>query len=117
MRLESVLAAHAERFPCKTAIICDGVRVSYGALQQLIVETANGLFECGLRQEDRIVIYLPNGLEIVQLLYAAYTLGAVAVPVTTRLTIREVGEFCRDCDAEFLAFHQDQSVGLGDLLA
>jgi len=117
VRLESVLAAHAERYPCKTAIICDGVRVSYGALQRLIRETANGLFERGLRQGDRIVIYLPNGLELVQLLYAAYTLGAVAVPVTTRLTIREVSEFCRDCDAKVLAFHEDQKAGLGELLA
>ena len=105
MRLETVLAAHAERYPQKTAIICDGVQVSYGELQHLIRYTANGLFEFGLSKGDRIVLYLPNGLELVQLLYAAYTLGAIAVPVTTRLTIREVSEFCQDCDAKMLAFH------------
>ena len=116
MRLETVLAAHAERYPQKTAIICDGVQVSYGELQHLIRYTANGLFESGLRNGDRIVLYLPNGLELVQLLYAAYTLGAIAVPVTTRLTIREVSEFCQDCDAKILAFHKDQGPGLADLL-
>ena len=116
MRLETVLAAHAERYPQKTAIICDGVQVSYGELQHLIRDTANGLFESGLGKGDRIVLYLPNGLELVQLLYAAYTLGAIAVPVTTRLTIREVSEFCQDCDAKMLAFHKDQGPGLADLL-
>ncbi len=115
MRLESVLAAHANRHPDKTAIICDGQTVSYGVLQDSIVQMARGLSQLGLGLGDRIVLYLPNGLEVVQLLYAAYTLGAIAVPVTTRLTVREVSDFCRDCEAKILVFHADQADALADL--
>ena len=116
MRVEMVLAAHAERHPDKTAIICDGNAITFGELQQSIRRTASGLSERGLGVGDKIVLYLPNGLEVVQLLYAAFTLGAVAVPVTTRLTVRELTDFCRDCQAKVLVFHKDQVDGLSDLL-
>ncbi len=117
MRLEVVLAAHAERHPDKVAVICGGAAITYGALQQSIRQVAGGLAELGLGPNDKIVLYLPNGLAVVQLLYAALTLGAVAVPVTTRMSVRELADFCEDCEAKVLAFHRDQADALGDLLA
>ena len=117
MRVEAVLAAYAERHPDKTAIICAGEKTSYGALQSSIRQVAAGLADMGLTADDKIVLYLPNGLAVVQLLYAALNLGAVAVPVTTRMTVRELTDFCADCDAKVLAFHSDQADLLADLLA
>ena len=117
MRLETVLAAYAQRHPEKVAVLCGGVSITYGALQRSIQDVARGLARRGLGPDDKIVLYLPNGLEFVQLLYAAFTLGAVAVPVTTRLTVHELSDFCRDCDAGIVAFHADQAAALGGLLA
>ena len=117
MRVEAVLAAYAERHPEKTAVICGGESISYGALQQSIRQTAAGLADLGLGPDDKIVLYLPNGLDVVRLFYAAFTLGAVAVPVTTRLTVRELTDFCQDCEAKVLAFHGDQAPALADLRA
>jgi acyl-CoA synthetase (AMP-forming)/AMP-acid ligase II len=116
MRLEAVLAAHAERHPDKTAVICGGTTMTYGALQHSIRQVAGGLSDLGLGPDDKIVLYLPNGLEVVQLLYAAFTLGAVAVPVTTRLTVRELTDFCRDCQAKVVVFHAAQAPELTALL-
>ncbi len=117
MRLEVVLAAHAERHPDKVAVICGGVAITYGALQHSIRQVAGGLGELGLGRDDKIMLYLPNGVAVVQLLYAALALGAVAVPVTTRMTMRELADFCEDCEAKVLAFHVDQADALSDLLA
>lgn len=117
MRVETVLAAYAQRHPDKTAIICAGERTSYGDLQTSITQAALGLADMGLGLNDKIVLYLPNGLAVVQLLYAAFTLGAVAVPVTTRMTVRELTDFCQDCEAKVLAFHSDQAEQLSGLLA
>ncbi|MDA1101547.1 MAG: AMP-binding protein [Proteobacteria bacterium] len=117
MRVEVVLAAHAERQPDKTAVICGGKAITYGALQHAIRQVAGGLADLGLGPDDKIVLYLPNGMEVVQLLYAALTLGAVAVPVTTRMTVHELADFCADCEARVLAFHSAQADALGDLLA
>jgi acyl-CoA synthetase (AMP-forming)/AMP-acid ligase II len=116
MRLETVLAAYAQRHPEKVAVLCGGGSITYGALQRSIQDVARCLAKRGLGPDDKIVLYLPNGLEFVQLLYAAFTLGAVAVPVTTRLTVHELSDFCRDCDARIVAFHADRAAELGDLL-
>jgi acyl-CoA synthetase (AMP-forming)/AMP-acid ligase II len=117
MRLEAVFAAHAQRHPDRTAIICGEQRISYGELQRSINVVAGGLAKLGLGVDDKIVLYLPNGLEIVQLLYASFTLGAVAVPVTTRMTVGELGHFYHDSGARILAFHADQADHLADLRA
>ena len=116
MRLEMVLAAYAQRHPDKVAVLCGGATITYGALQGSIGEVAAGLARRGLGVDDRIVLYLPNGLEFVKLLYAAFTLGAVAVPVTTRLTVHELADFCLDCEAKIVAFHVDQAPALDDVL-
>ena len=79
MRLETVLAAYAQRHPEKVAVLCGGGSITYGALQRSIQDVARGLAKRGLGPDDKIVLYLPNGLDFVQLLYAAFTLGAIAL--------------------------------------
>jgi long-chain acyl-CoA synthetase len=100
MRLEVVLAAHAARRPDKEALVCEGRRISFAELRTRIGAVAGGLSRLGLASGDRIVLYLPNGVAFVELLYAAFSLGAIPVPVTTRLTIRELAYFCRDSGAK-----------------
>ncbi len=117
MRLEAVLAAFAERHPEKTAVICGDAAISYGDLHGSIQHVAAGLAALGLGRDQKIVLYLPNGLEFVQLLYAAFTLGAVAVPVTTRMSVPELTDFCQDCDARIVVFHMDQRAALEGVLA
>ncbi|MFP6689784.1 MAG: AMP-binding protein, partial [Alphaproteobacteria bacterium] len=83
MRLENIVAAHAQSKPGKTAIICDSQAISYQNLQASIRQMASALAERGVAQGDIIVFYLPSSIAFVQMLYAVYTLGAIAVPVTT----------------------------------
>lgn len=112
MRLEVVLAAFARRTPDKEMLVCDGRRVTYRELERRIREVAGGLAKLGLREGDRIVLYLPNGVEIVELLYAAFTLGAIAIPVTTRITIRELTYFCQDSGAKIVVCSPQHAEGV-----
>ena len=68
MRLEVVLAAHARRHPDKTAVICGDERLSYGALQGDVERLAGALAALGLGPDDKIILYLPNGVAFVRLL-------------------------------------------------
>ncbi|RIK97509.1 MAG: AMP-dependent synthetase [Proteobacteria bacterium] len=102
MRLEVVFAAHAARRPDKEALVCGERRVSYRDLQRRIREVAGGLARQGIGAGDTLVLYLPNGIAFVELLYAAFLLGAVVVPVTTRSTAREVTYFCEDSAAKLI---------------
>jgi len=104
MRLETVLAGHAERRPEHTALVCGTQRLSYAALQDSVRRAACGLHRLGVRPGDRVLLYLPNGVEFVQLAYAAFTLGALAVPATTRLAAPEVAHIARNCRPALAAY-------------
>ena len=109
MRLETILRAQALRHPDKIALVCSDERLSYHELVARIGRVASGLRALGLGAGDRIVVFLPNGIPVVELFYAAFSLGAIVVPVTTRLTAHEVAHICADSRPAALAFEGDGS--------
>ncbi len=117
MRLEVVFAAHAARAPDKEALVCGDRRVSYRELRQRIREVAGGLARHGIGSGDAIVLYLPNGIPFVELLYAAFSLGAMVVPVTTRNTIRELRYFCEDSAAKIVVCDDRSIDGVRSIIA
>ena len=42
-----------------------------------------------IKPQDRILIYLPSGIELVHVIFACFEIGAVAVPISPKLTKRE----------------------------
>ena len=42
-----------------------------------------------IKPQDRILIYLPSGIELVHIIFACFEIGAVAVPISPKLTKRE----------------------------
>jgi long-chain acyl-CoA synthetase len=117
MRLEVVFEALAQRHPDKEALVCKGARMTYGELQASFQRVAAGLAALGLGPGDRIVLYLPNGAEIVQLFFGAFAIGATVVPVTTRLTARELAYFCEDCAPRLIVFHAGSAEAIADVTA
>jgi long-chain acyl-CoA synthetase len=107
MRQEKILAAHALRSPEKTALITGKRRVSYAELYEGSQAMAAGLRRSGVKAGDRVLVYLPNGLEFVQTIYAAFAVGAIVVPVNTRLTAAEVSYFAKDSAPALMVFHSD----------
>jgi long-chain acyl-CoA synthetase len=107
MRLETILRALAQRHPDKIALICGHERLSYAELTARIARVASGLKAAGLTAGDRIVVYLSNGIPTIELFYAAFSLGAIVVPVTTRLTAHELAHICGDSRPSALAFEGD----------
>ncbi|MFC4276193.1 class I adenylate-forming enzyme family protein [Achromobacter aloeverae] len=112
MRLEQFLAAHALRFPTKIAVKCGDQSLTYAELLATSRSLAAGLRRAGVGPGDRVVVYLPNCLEIAQVLYAAFWLGALVIPVNTRSTPRELAYFARDSQARMLVFHAGDAPAL-----
>ncbi|ANN77885.1 class I adenylate-forming enzyme family protein [Bordetella flabilis] len=112
MRLEQFLAAHALRFPTKTAVKCGSRSLTYAELLATSRSLAAGMRRSGVGPGDRVVVYLPNCVEIAQVLYAAFWLGALAIPVNTRNTPRELAYFAQDSQARMLVFHASDAPGL-----
>ena len=117
MRLEHFMAAHALRTPNKYAVLVGEQRLTYGELLISSRWTAAGLRRAGVVQGDRIVVYLPNCTEFVQLAYAAFTIGAIVIPVNTRNTPSELVYFCQDSQARVLVFHREDAAALQEVAA
>ena len=112
MRLEHFLRAHAQRSGAKTALVVGQRRVSFDELRQRVDMLALGLRRLGVKPGDRVLVYLPNGVEFVQTLYAGFALGAIVVPVNTRMTPKELAYFAADSQPSVFIHHAESASAL-----
>ena len=89
MLLDNWLAQRAETRPGHSALIADGVELSYAELEHESTRAARRLAARGVRRDATVAIELDAGLEYVVNLHALMKLGAVAYPINTRLSDRE----------------------------
>lgn len=112
MRLELLVAGHARRTPDKTAVVLGDRRVSYGQLHEDALRVAAGMQALGVQPGDRVIGYLPNGIEFIQLMLGAFHLGAMLVPVNTRLTAKELAYFAEDSEAKIVCVDSSSMAAL-----
>ena len=117
MRLDTVLFAHCRRTPDKDALVFGDRRVSYGGLKADIRSLAAGFMAHGVSPGDRVVVYLPNGIEFLEVLFAAISIGAIAVPVSTRLTVNELAYMCDDSGAGTIVCDIEQAAAVAAMVA
>src|SRR5262245_58247915 len=65
----------------RIAIVCAAGEFSYGQLAAVVDQAANHLLRLGVTAGERVVLRLPDSLELVGFFLAALKIGAVAVPV------------------------------------
>jgi 2,3-dihydroxybenzoate-AMP ligase len=84
----------AALFADRLALVDGDRRVSYGELSQRVGQLAQGFASAGIRPLDRVVLQLPNGLELVETFLGLARAGAVpvlALPAHRRV---ELEAFC-----------------------
>src|SRR4051812_23790187 len=91
MHLGECLRQSAALRPEKAALICGGETVSYRALDGAVDGLARWLAREGLRPGDRVAIHSKNSIEAIELFFACFRAGAIAVPVNWRMKAPEVG--------------------------
>jgi len=109
----------AEAAPDRTVLhfIETGHTFTSGALRALVNRLANGLRAAGVRRGTHVAIMLPNAPEWPITWLALGRLGAVAVPVNTRYTARELHYALDDGAAEALVIHESHLGLLADVPA
>jgi long-chain acyl-CoA synthetase len=93
-------ASLAENYPDKTAVVFLGTEFSYGKLFGWAERFAAGLASLGLKERDRIVIYIPNSIHFVVAWLGIQRLGAVAVPITPIYTPADLKYIATDTQAK-----------------
>jgi long-chain acyl-CoA synthetase len=89
-----------ERWPDKTFIIYLGESYSYAKLRELVERFATGLYNLGIREGDRIILYIGNSPQWVIAYLATQRIKALAVPVSPIYTTFEIGYMANNCGAE-----------------
>jgi len=72
------------------AIVCEGERITFAQLADRVHLLKRGMIEIGVRRGDHVGICMGNSVEWVALFFAAAHLGAVTVPINTRLKPDEI---------------------------
>jgi long-chain acyl-CoA synthetase len=114
--LAGLLSDAADRHAARSALLVDGVRISYAEVGEATARWAGLLRERGVGPGDRVAIVLPNGLQYIAALYATFAVGAIAVPLNPLLRRREVEERLTDSGAALLVAPEDVA-GLAGLPA
>jgi long-chain acyl-CoA synthetase len=96
--LDQALAA----YPDNNALAFMGKIVSYRELHDMVGRFASALKAMGVGPGDRVALLLPNLVQTVVGMYAAFRLGAVAVPNNPLYTDRELEHQLNDSEAGIL---------------
>jgi long-chain acyl-CoA synthetase len=90
--LPRAVARHGD----KQAIIGFDRTVTYSQLWYYVLVTAEWLLVRGVEQSHRVVLYIPNSIEFYCAYFAAWHIGAVAVPLNVYLHAREIAAILDD---------------------
>ncbi|KAA6432058.1 long-chain fatty acid--CoA ligase [Agrococcus sediminis] len=93
--------------PSRPAIVDRGVTVSYGELEARATALAHALVEAGHGRGARIATVTGSTADQVVLLFACAKAGAMLVPLSWRLTARELAEQLRIADPSLLLVEDD----------
>jgi fatty-acyl-CoA synthase len=84
-------------------------RLTYRELNRRVNRLAAWLLEAGLQREDRCAYLAYNGIEVVELIFAAAKIGLILVPLNWRLAPKELAFILSDSKAETLFFDSEFS--------
>jgi benzoate-CoA ligase family protein len=79
--------------PGRTALITGSGRVTYAEVAEMANRAGNAFRELGVRQGDRVLIALSDGVEFVAAWYGAQKIGAVTAEVYTYLQVKDYKYF------------------------
>ena len=108
-------ARRARKTPERIAVEHGDDSLTYGQLHDRVLRLAHGLRERGVRHGDRVAYLGPNHPALLETFFAAGTLGAVFVPLNTRLAGPELSAQLTDASVETLVYAPEHAA-LADAL-
>ncbi|PYF07502.1 class I adenylate-forming enzyme family protein [Ureibacillus chungkukjangi] len=106
MNSSNLLARNARKYSNNEAVICHGRRVSYKELDEQVTRLSNALLAQGIKQEDKVILFMPNVLEFVVSYFAVQRIGGIVVPVNAKFTLSEVEYVAEHSEAKAILAHE-----------
>ncbi|MCP4735068.1 MAG: acyl--CoA ligase [Bosea sp.] len=100
--IATLLDRHAKKRPEQVAYWDATRSVTYAQLADRTASIAANLAKAGLKEGDRLAIYLPNGVDWIEACFAALRAGAVVVPISFDAAEGEISYRLVDADCGFV---------------
>jgi fatty-acyl-CoA synthase len=98
----SLLRRSAYVFPEKIAVVHGDRRYSYRVFEERVNRLASGLLAAGIEPGDRVAFLGPNTPAMLEAHFAIPAIGAVLVPINTRLDAGEIRYILEHSGAQLL---------------
>ena len=100
LNLAILLEDSVREVPERTAIVCEGTRLSYAELQAASNQVANGLLQAGISKGDKVALSCQGVPSFVIAYYGILKAGAAVMPLNVLLKTREIAYHLTDGDAK-----------------
>jgi len=101
------VARRAQLSNSKIALVCKDRILTYSQLNSRINRLANGLTHLGVQKGTRVAVFLTNGTEILEIMFACAKIGAIFVPINFRLSVDEVEYILKESGAAIFIYHKE----------
>ena len=79
-----------EKHPDKVAVVEGDQRVTYWTLDLMVRSLGSFLWSRGVKNGDRVCIFLPNSIEFITSFFSVASIGAISVPINTAYKEKEI---------------------------
>ena len=97
-----ILERNVKQFPKKTAYFIDDRKVTWSRVKKKVDTFARTLEFLGVKEKDKIPLFVGNSIEYIVALLGIQKLGAIAVPINTFLKEDEVAFIVNDVEATLM---------------
>jgi long-chain acyl-CoA synthetase len=97
-----VIEFHAKKRKKKPALLLDDDKITYGEIKEQVDKLASYLSEKGVKEGDKVALFLRNSAEFIYTIFAVSKLGAILVPVNTFLKSEELSYILEDSGSSLL---------------
>lgn len=101
--------------PDKTAVISEGLELSYRQLDQRMNQAGHLFSRHGVQKGDRVAILFPNDIRYLEICFGLMRIGAVPLPLNIKLGKEALAYILRDSGAKALVFHDSLADKAADL--
>lgn len=101
-RFDDLLRRAARDTPGNEALVCGDTRLTYAQYDEQVTRVANGLRAAGIEPGERVCLMLGNGIPFFLALMGAVRMGAIAVPMSVKMSPPETAYILNHCTAAAL---------------
>jgi len=117
MLVQKYLENSALRLPDKTALICGNNRLTYREINDSVNRLAAALVNMGIRNQDRIIVFMDNSPEAVISLFGILKAGAIFIILNPQMKAKKLNYILKDSGACCLLTHASKAQVIADAIS